>query len=96
MVIELFITMERYRKNRPIFKHIKRTLGGVNLNTEYVLPNLAVRIQVSPDCLQVSEKYFVMVFKKHDLPITSGRDCLFLNIPLHSIIDAKMILWKTV
>lgn len=96
MVIELFITMEIYRKNRPMLKHIKRTIGGVNLNAKYVLPDLAVRIQVSPDVLQVSETYFVVCFRKHGRPITTDRDCLFLDIPLHSIIDAKMILWAKV
>lgn len=96
MIIELFITMDVYRKNRSMLKHIKGTLGGVNLNAKYVLPDLALRIQVSPDVLQVSEQYFVLVFKKHDRPITSGKDCLFLDIPKHSIIDAKMILWEAI
>lgn len=96
MVIELFITMEVYRKNRPMLKHIKRTHGGVNLNAKYVLPSLAVRIQISPDVIQVSEQYFVMIFRKNERPITTDKDCLFLDIPKHSIIDAKMILWEEI
>lgn len=96
MTIELFIDIEIYRKNRPMLKHIKKTLGCVNLNGRNLLPGIACSIQLSPDVIQVSEVYFVLVFKKHDEPCTSEKDCMFLDIPKRSIIDVKMCLWSTI
>lgn len=96
MTIDLFIDIETYRKNRPMLMHIKKTHGGVRLNGKCLLPGIACSIQVSPDVLQVSEQYFVMIFRKEDRPITTDRDCLFLDIPKRSIIDVKMELWNTI